>query len=79
MLERIKYITSLIQHIGKTWPLALHECYHTTSSIRFLHTSCFLALPCPLLFSLLFIVLTSHLTLHGKVSGVFMLRHSTGT
>jgi hypothetical protein len=62
----------------KTWSLAHHERFLTTSSIRFLHTSCFLMLPCPLL-SLLFILLTIHLTLHGKVSGAPTLLYLMGT
>jgi hypothetical protein len=61
-----------------TWPLALHERFLTTSTIRFLHMSCFLTLLRPLLLSLLFILLTIHLMLHGKVSDAPTLLHSTG-
>jgi hypothetical protein len=64
--------------LSKTWPLALNEHFFATLSISFLRMTCFLTLSCSLL-SLFFVLLTIHLTPHGKVSGVLTLLYSIVT
>jgi hypothetical protein len=75
------YLTKLksLSVLSKTWPVALNECLFTTPSKSFLYTTCFLTLLCPLLLSLFFILLTTHLMTNGKVNGVLTLRHSLDT